>query len=70
MKNIDRARKADCVDSAVRTPVLIVNHFEYTSAAEPLQGLGTRMLIAVLRIVDRKAHDTTNLVRKCPQIVP
>jgi hypothetical protein len=70
MKDVDHAGKANRVDGPVGIAVFIIDHFQHTSAAKTFQGLGAGMLVAVLRIVDRIAHDAANLVRKSPQIVP
>jgi hypothetical protein len=69
MKDIDQSSEANGVDGSIGISVFIVDHLQHTSAAETLQCLGARMLIAILRIVDGKTHDTANLVRKSPQVV-
>src|SRR6266478_628481 len=68
MKDIDHFGKANGVDGPVGIAVLIIDHLKNASAAKTLQGLGTRVLIAVLRIVDRKTHDPANLVGERPQV--
>jgi len=64
MKDIDRARKADRVDGPIRIAVLIVDHLQDAPAAKTLERLGARMLAAVLRVIDRKAHDAADFIRK------
>lgn len=70
MKDIDQSGKANGVDGPICIAVIIIDHLQYASAAKALESLGTRMLIAVLCIVDRKTHDAANLVWERPQIVP
>ena len=51
----------------VLTPLL--DFFWYAPAAKSLQCLRARMLVAVLRIIDRKTHDAANFVRKSPEVI-
>src|SRR5216684_2257876 len=62
VKDIDHPGKANGVDGPVGIAVFIIDHLQHASAAKTLQRLGARMLLAVLRIVDRKTHDAANLV--------
>ena len=55
MKDIDHSSKANGVDGPVCIAIFIVDHLQHAPAAKTLQRLGTRMLIAVLRIVDRNS---------------
>ena len=64
MKDVDHAGKANRVDSPVGVAVFVIDHFQDTSSVEPLQRLGARMLGSILGIVDPKAHNAANLVRK------
>jgi hypothetical protein len=54
MQHIDHAGKANGIDGPVCIAVFIIDYFQNASTAKPLQCLGARMLVAVLRIVDRK----------------
>jgi hypothetical protein len=69
MKDVDNAGEANGVDGAVSIAVLVIDHLEHTPAAKSLQGFGTRMLFAILCIVDRHPHDAAYLVRERPQVV-
>src|SRR6266478_874426 len=69
MKHINHSGKANSVDGPVCIAVFIIDNLQHASAAKTLQRLGTRVFIAILRIVDRKTHDAANLVRESPQIV-
>jgi hypothetical protein len=70
VKDINHLRKAHGVNSSISIAIFIIDHFQNATSAKPFQGLGTRMLLAVLCIVDRKTHDATNLVGKGAQVVP
>ena len=66
MKDINNSGKANGIDRPLRIAVFIVDNLKHATAAKSLQRLGTRMLIAILRVVDRKAHDSANFVRESP----
>lgn len=52
MKDIDNPGKTNCVDGSISIAVFIIDDLEHTAATEALQRLGTRMLIAILRVVE------------------
>ena len=60
MKDVDNAGKANGVDGAVSIAVLVIDYLEHTPAAKSLQGFGTRMLFAILCIVDRQPMTRTS----------
>ena len=68
MKDVDNTGEANGVDGAVSIAVLVIDHLEHTPTANPSR-LGTRMLFAILCIVDRHPHDAAYLVRERPQVV-
>jgi hypothetical protein len=69
MKDIDHSGRANGVDGPVSISVLIIDHLQHTPAAKSPEGLGTRMLLAVLCVVDRHPHDAAYLVWECRQVV-
>jgi hypothetical protein len=69
MKDIDNSGKADGIDRPLGIAIFIIDNLKHATSAEPPQRLGTRMLIAVLRVIDRKAHNSTRFVRESPQLV-
>ena len=69
MKDINNPGEANRIDRPVGIAVFIIDDLEHTAAAKPLQRLGTRMLIAILRVIDRKAHNSASFVRESPKVV-
>jgi hypothetical protein len=69
VKDVDNASEANGVDGAVGIAVLVIDHLEHAPPAKSLQGFSTRVLFAILRIVDRQPHDAAYLVRERPQVV-
>jgi RNAse (barnase) inhibitor barstar len=59
MKNIDSLRETDGVDGAISIPIEIIDHFKDAPASEALEGLGCRVLVSVLRIVDGETRRTS-----------
>ncbi len=57
MQNVDRTDKLHGVDCSVGIAVIVLNDFQNASTTKALQGLDARMLFAMLRVVQRLAHD-------------
>jgi hypothetical protein len=66
---IDYICKSDRVDRAISITTMVVHNFEHAAAAEAFQCLGGRMLIALLRSIERLAHDFTHLTGKGSQVL-
>jgi hypothetical protein len=69
VEDIHDAGEANGVDGPVRVAVLIVYDFENASPTKAPERLDAGMLIAVLRVIDCKAHHATNFVREGPKII-
>ena len=69
VQDVDRSKKPDSVDGAVRIAVKIIDNLQHAAATETFQRLRIRMFFAVLCDVDGNAHDAASVIWKSPQIV-
>ena len=58
MECVDGASQSNGIDGPVRVLIVVFNHFENPSSAEPFQGLGIYVLLTSLSKIEGKANLT------------